>query len=233
MNESILVISDTHIPHHHPDLIPFLKAVKRQYKPDRIIHIGDEIDQHALSFHDSDPDLPSAGDELEESREVIKQIETLFPKLDLIESNHGALLYRKALANGIPKAMLRSYNEVLNVGKGWVWHRDLTIKLPNGQYCYFCHGKNANVTLLSKNMGMSAVQGHYHGRFKIEYWGNPRELNWGMAVGCLADDESLAMAYNRNVLERPIIGMGAIISSQPLLLPLVKKKNGRWIGEIV
>ena len=42
MNKRILIISDTHCPYHHPDLIPFLKSLKKKYKPDRIIHIGDE-----------------------------------------------------------------------------------------------------------------------------------------------------------------------------------------------
>ena len=64
MHKSILIISDTHIPYHHKDLFPFLKAIKKLYKPTKIVHIGDEVDKHALSFHDSDPDLPSAGDEL-------------------------------------------------------------------------------------------------------------------------------------------------------------------------
>ena len=72
MNKSILVISDTHIPYHHKDLIPFLAAIKKFYKPDRVVHIGDELDKHALSFHDSDPDLPSAGDELKISLPYIK-----------------------------------------------------------------------------------------------------------------------------------------------------------------
>ena len=116
MFKSILIISDTHIPYHHPDLIPFLKAVKKEYKPDKIVHIGDEIDKHAMSFHDSDPDLPSAGDELKLSLPVIKELEKLFPDMDLLDSNHGSLVYRRALKYGIPKAYLRNYNEFLEVG---------------------------------------------------------------------------------------------------------------------
>jgi len=198
---SILVISDTHIPYHHPDLFDFLKAIKKEYKPDRVIHIGDDVDNHAISFHDADPNLPSAGDELEIAKTYIKELHKLFPQMDLLESNHGALLYRKALSHGIPKQMLKSYNDILEVGDGWKWHPELIIKLPNGQPVYFCHGKNSNVTTLSHKQGMSAVQGHYHGRYKIEYWGNPRELNWGMAVGCLIDDDSFAMAYNKNTID--------------------------------
>jgi len=29
MNKTILVISDTHIPYHHPDMLAFLKAIKK------------------------------------------------------------------------------------------------------------------------------------------------------------------------------------------------------------
>ena len=60
-NRCILIISDTHCPYHHEDLIPFLTAIKKKYKPDRVVHIGDETDKHGLNFHGQDPDLPSAG----------------------------------------------------------------------------------------------------------------------------------------------------------------------------
>ena len=56
-NKRILVISDTHFPYQHPDCILFLAALRSEYKPDRVVHIGDEIDGHAISFHNSDPDL--------------------------------------------------------------------------------------------------------------------------------------------------------------------------------
>jgi len=90
MNKRILVISDTHCPYHHPDLIPYLKAIKKKYKPDRVIHIGDEVDSHAISFHDSDPDLYSAGDEREQSLTIIHSMEKIFPVVDLMDSNHGS-----------------------------------------------------------------------------------------------------------------------------------------------
>ena len=58
-----------------------------------------------MSFHDSDPDLPSAGDELKISLPVIKQLENLFPTVDLLDSNHGSLVYRRGSKHGIPKAI--------------------------------------------------------------------------------------------------------------------------------
>ena len=79
-NKRILVISDMHIPYHHKDSIKFLSEIKKQFKPDRIINIGDSIDFHAISMHDSNPDLPNAGDELNLTRNL-KHISQLKEKL--------------------------------------------------------------------------------------------------------------------------------------------------------
>ena len=62
--QTILLIPDLHIPYHHPDSFAFLDAVKRKYKPTEVINLGDMEDNHAISFHESDADLFSAGDEL-------------------------------------------------------------------------------------------------------------------------------------------------------------------------
>jgi hypothetical protein len=45
---------------------------------------------------------------------------------------------------------------------------------------------------------------------------------------CLVDDTSMAMAYNKLQLQRPIIGTGIIINGQPKLLPMVLRRGGRW-----
>ena len=228
-NSRILVISDMHIPYHHPDTLAFLQHLKDKYKPTRVICLGDELDKHSLSFHDSDPNLPSAGDELKLALPVIQKLKEMFPVMDILESNHGSLLYRKAHASGIPKQYLKSYNEVLGVDSGWKWHFDMVVDLPNGQKCYFHHGKSANVTKTSQTMSMCAVQGHHHEFFKIEYWANPIALNWAMQCGCLIDDKSYAFNYNNVNLKRPIIGTGLIINSQPVLEPMVLGNDGRWI----
>jgi len=230
-NSRILVISDTHCPFQHPDALKFLKAIKDKYKPDRVIHIGDEIDSHAMSYHDTDPDLFSAGEELKKARAVIWQIEELFPKVDVIESNHGSLWYRKAKTHGIPREAIKTYEEILKT-KHWKWHFELTITLPNKQPCYFHHGRSANSLVASQHRGMAIVQGHYHEKFNIQYWGTTERLNWGMNVGCLVDDKALAFEYNNSNLKRPLIGCGMIIDSQPKLIPLVMKTNGRWNGRI-
>ncbi len=226
-NSRILIISDTHFPYQHKDTFPFLKAIKKKYKPDKIIHIGDEVDNHAMSYHDSDPDLPSAGDELRLAGEYMRELENIFPVMDILESNHGSLFYRKALTHGIPRSAMKTYNELWGT-HGFKWHFEITLTMSNGEKCYFHHGSTANVLNLAMQRGMCAVQGHYHEKFNIAYWANTEQLCFGMNVGCLADIESLAAAYGKNNLKRPIVGCGIILEGQARLLPMKLKRNGRW-----
>lgn len=227
-NSRILLISDMHIPYHHPDLIPFLTHLKEKYKPTRVICMGDEVDHNALSYHEKDPDMPGAGDELRQALPVIKELKNLFPKMDILESNHGSLVWRKAKTHGIPRHYIKSYNEVLGVDDGWKWSFDLTVRLPNGQLCYLHHGKSSDPIKLSQQMGLSAAQGHFHNGFKIDYWGNPNGLFWAMQCGCLVDDDALAFSYNNVNIRRPVIGTGLIIDSIPVLEPMILNEGGRW-----
>lgn len=228
----IFVISDMHIPYAHPDALQFFKAIKKKYKPDQVVCVGDEVDKHAMSFHDSDPDLLSAGDELELAIEMLTPIYKLFPKMEIVESNHGSMAYRKGKHHGIPRKYLRDYDEVLEAPKGWKWHDNLTLKLPNGQLLFITHGVRKDGLKLAQQMGCNVVQGHYHTEFNIKYASSPAQLYWSMQVGCLIDDKSLAFHYNKTTAIRPIIGCGIIIDGLPILLPMLLDKNGAWTGYV-
>jgi len=185
-----------------------------------------------MSFHDSDPDLPSAGDELKLSLPIIKELEKMFPKMDILDSNHGSLVFRRAFKHGIPKAYIKKYNDFLEVNKGWVWHDDLVIDTPLGKV-YFCHGKTADVLKLAQSMGMSCVQGHYHSLMGVRYYGNSLGLYFGLQVGCMIDSKSLAFRYNKVQKARPIIGCSVIHNGLPIIEPFIKDKSGKWIGKLL
>ena len=227
-NSRILFISDLHIPYHHKDSFEFLRYLKKKYNPTRVICLGDELDKHSLSYHEKSPELYSSGHELEASLPFIKELEGIFPEMDILESNHGSLAWRKAKTIGIPKQYIKSYNDVLEVGEGWKWHFDLTIDLPNGQQCYVHHGKSNDVLKLSQLSGMCAVQGHYHSSFKVDWWANPQNIYWGMQCGCLIERESYAFAYENVNIKKPIIGTGLVIDSIPVLEPMLLLPDGRW-----
>jgi hypothetical protein len=232
-NASILVISDQHFPYNHADIIAFLKALNDKYKFDKIVNIGDEIDGHSFSFHSHDPNLLSPGDELRTAIDRMKPLYELFPKMDIVDSNHGSLVYRKGKHHGLPRHVFKSYREILEAPRGWKWHYDLTLRLPNGQPVYFHHGKSANGLKLSQAMGMCVVQGHHHEKFAVEYWSSPVGVFWSMQVGCLIEFSTLAFEYARNNLKRPMIGCGVIIDGQPKLEPmLMKPGTNRWTGRL-
>lgn len=228
MNKSVLVISDLHIPYHHKDAFSFLRALQDKYKPDMVVNIGDELDHHAISMHEHNPDLMSAGDELRNAKHYIKQLEEIFPRMTIVHSNHSSLVYRRALKYGLPKDYLKSYNEFLGVGKGWQWVDDLTLTLSNGTRCFFTHGMSADVLKVAQQYGMNTVQGHYHTKFSIGYYSNPDSLIWGMQVGCLINQKSMAFDYAKNFKSRFIVGCGMIINGQPKLMPMVLNEDGQW-----
>ena len=231
-HKRILVISDMHLPYQHKDSIKFLKEIKKQFKPDTTLSIGDLLDQHALSFHDSSPELYSAGMELDKAKEYVRELESVFPKLIEVDSNHSSMIYRRALKHGLPKAYLKDYGDFLETKK-WKWVDDLTLTMSNGQRCFFTHGRSADILKVSQTMGMSAVQGHYHTKFVISWWANPDNLFFGMNVGCLINQKSMAFAYAKNFKTRFIIGCAVILNGIPRLLPMVLNEKGDWIGKIV
>jgi len=228
----ILVISDLHIPYHHQDSFDFLREIKKEFDPDFIINIGDMLDFHAISMHQHDPDLYSPGHELKVSRKFVNELESIFPKVIEVDSNHSSLVYRRALKFGMSKEFLKDYGDFLGTKK-WKWTDDITLTMSNGQRCFFTHGRSADVLKVSQAMGMSAVQGHYHTKFVISWWANPDNLFFGMNVGCLINQKSMAFSYAKNFRTRFILGCGIILNGYPRLLPMVLNNGGRWIRKIV
>lgn len=229
--KSVLVISDMHHPYSHPDTVPFLKALKNKHKFDKVVCIGDEADFHDSSFHDSNPDLDSAGIELEKAIKGLKPIYKLFPKVDVVESNHGSMLLRKALVGKIPRKAIKSYNDILDAPKGWRWTFDTIVKTPTGPV-YFCHGKTGTPGRLASLYGMSAIQGHFHEKAQITYISTPERLMFDCHTGCLADDKSLALGYNKVNAKRPIVSVILILNGIPQIAPMVLNKKGRWTGKL-
>lgn len=230
-NEVILVFGDMHIPYHKDGSIEFLKAVKKKYNPTKVICTGDELDNHAMSFHDTDPDSLEAGDELELAIQYMKQLYNIFPEVDLVDSNHGSMVFRKAKFGGIPLKYIRSLKDIIEAPEGWNWHKDYTYTMNNGQDLFVTHGLKKNSRQLAEQYGCCVVQGHYHEDSGISYSSSPRQLIWGCSVGCLIDDSSLAMEYNKSNLKRPILSCVVIINGIAQIVPMVIK-DGKWIGKV-
>ena len=189
--------------------------------------MGDEVDKHGLSFHDSDSELPSAGDELTLSQERIVGWSKAFPTLKLLESNHGSLIYRRAKHHGIPLEYFKPLKEVYNTPK-WSWHEHIILKTKKGNV-YLCHGKAGPYQKLAKEVGCSAVQGHFHGKFEITWSNSVFHQRFNMFTGCGVSRESLAMAYGKNNIPQPMLGCGRVDGDGiPHLHKMNLNSNNRW-----
>lgn len=232
--QCILVIPDQHSPYAHPDAIEFLIAVAAKYQPDLVVNLGDETDFHALSYHDSDPNLDSAGVELEKAREWLAKLESVFPEMYICHSNHGSMLHRKAKTHGIPADMIKSYREVLfpnGGGEGWHWDFEHKWNTDAGKVL-FRHQASGSLISAASHEGCNLVIGHLHGKYGIEYAASSERLYWAMNGGCLIDAKSLAFAYGENFKHKPIIGCSVIIKGLPYLVPMQLDDNGRWKGNL-
>lgn len=229
----ILVIPDQHIPYHHPDMLPFLKAVKDAFPIELVVNLGDEVDHHALSFHDSDPNLDSAGTELAKSLPVLRKLHDLFPQQLVCSSNHGSLAYRKAKAHGIPVAYLKSYRDVLfpkTGAPGWSWASHWRIKTPMGDVLFQHQSPDPKSDAAHNRCNL--MVGHHHGKFAVEYAASSEYLYWGATSGCLIDNDALAFAYGQHTKFKPIIGCTVILNGRPMLIPMVLDTEGNWIGRL-
>lgn len=234
-NSRILIIPDLHAPYHHPDALEFMIDVAAQIRPTRVINLGDETDGHALSFHDSDPNLDSAGVELEKAKTFLNQVANIFPVVDVCHSNHGSLVYRRAHKTGIPVQYIKSYRDILfpnGNGDGWSWHEKIVLVLPNGDTCIFQHQSSGDILQNAAHERANLVQGHEHGRFEINYRASTTALYWSLLSGCLVDHNALAFAYGKLFPKKPIVGLSAIINSQPVLIPMPMTSEGRYTGKL-
>lgn len=233
VSSMVLVIPDLHAPYQHPDTLSFLKCVRDTFEPDLVVSLGDELDHHAMSFHDSDPALDAAGPELMRARVFMQHMHDLFPEVLVCHSNHGSMAFRRAKAHGIPVQYLKKYRDVIfpdHGAPGWSWAYSWRIGTPLGEVL-FKHQSSGILTDAAHNQ-CNLVVGHSHGNFSIEYSASSAHLYYGMYCGCLIDKDSMAFAYGKHTLRKPIVGCGMIMNGRPVLLPMVLDRAGRWIGSL-
>lgn len=228
---TVLAIPDLHCPFEHADALDFLKAVRKHYRPDTVVCLGDEADMHAMSMHDHDPDGHSAGDEHEKMLEHLRPFYETFPVAASMHSNHTARPFRRAAKFGIPAVYLRTYAEFMQAPKGWSWHDEVTIDDVGYSHGEGFLGQLAALKCAQANMQCRVI-GHVHAFAGISFGANPRCLYWGLNSGCLIDRRKYAFAYGKNMAAKPILGASIIRNRVPLFQPMLLDKNSRWTGEL-
>lgn len=199
----VLAIGDLHEPFCLDKYLRFCKNVDRRRKCNRVVFIGDVIDNHYSSYHESDPDGLSAGDELDLAIKRIRKWYLAFPEATVVIGNHDRLVTRKAYTAGISSRWVRDYAEVLGT-PGWNFvEREV---IDGAQYV---HGEGGTARTKAKADMMSTVQGHLHTQAYTEWVVGANFKVFGCQVGTGIDHESYAMAYAKSG-RKPAVGCAVI-----------------------
>ena len=225
-----IVISDMHIPYHHPDSFAFLEAVKDKYEINRVLNVGDILDKHQTSYHAKEHEALGTNEEFRDSKYYINKLAELFPVMDIAMGNHDALTKRKAKDVGIPRYMLKTDQEAYGLPDTWNFKE--SFDYPDMQDLHMRHTIGTNTKLNAKQFSSNSVQGHHHSEFCISYFADVNKIRWSMSVACLIDHKHPVFTYNKSALTRPILGLGLILNNEPKLAPMQLDIGGRWNGEL-
>jgi len=215
--ENVLIIGDIHAPFQHNDYLEHCKQTYKKYKCNKVVFIGDIIDGHAISYHESDPNGYSPGEELKIAKQEIKKWYKAFPTALVTLGNHDKLIYRKVFTAGLPREWVKELSEVLETPN---WKYDTHFILNDVVYTHGEGGGNLIASVL--NTRMSVVRGHMHTKFEIIYNASEKDLLFGMNVGCGIDSKKYAFEYAKYNTKRPIIGCGVVLENGklPILVPM-------------
>ena len=209
MNKNILVISDSHIPFEHPDYLDFCKRIHKAFKCSEVVHIGDIVDNHSISYHEHNPNLWNPLGEMKKADEHLKPWFKAFPKVKLCRGNHDSLVDRKGKTVGLPKRCFKPFREIWNLPDKWVDAFEHQIDGVRYFHGTGYAGKYSHVQAAIDSR-QSIVMGHTHSTCGVEYIANSREIIFGMNVGCGIKRSSLAFAYGKDFKRKPIIACGVV-----------------------
>lgn len=204
------VISDTHEPFCHPDYLPFCEEVFEKFGCSEIVHIGDEVDNHALSYHEHNPNGHSPAKESDLAFERLQLWYKAFPEVKVCIGNHSALHKRKALTHGLPDRFIKTFEDAWEAPKGWRWHLQHEINGVIYEHGIGSSGQNGAVNRAKDNR-QSTVIGHIHSFGGVLYSTSDRDMIFGLNVGCGIDIEKYAMEYAKPFKKRPTLGCGVVL----------------------
>lgn len=211
---NVLVIGDLHEPFCLDEYLDFCKQQYDKYGCNQVIFIGDIIDNHYSSYHETDPDGLSGGDELEHAIRRISRWYKTFPKATVIIGNHDRMVMRKGQTANIPKKWIKSYKEVLEVSK---WQFVDHLIQDNVLYQ---HGEGGTARTACKNHMMNIVQGHYHTQCYTEHYVGKNFRTFSVQTGCGINFSEYSFAYAK-FGKKPAIACAVVLENGTLPINLL------------
>lgn len=210
---NILIAGDLHCPFDLAEekkglsYLKFLKNVYKKFECSKVIFIGDVIDNHFSSYHETSADGMGGADELNVAVKRLQKYYKAFPEAVVIIGNHDRMIMRKAQTSAIPSKWIKSYKEVLEVPKWEFTERYVFNDIQ------FIHGEGGQASTKARADMMNTVSGHYHTLAYTQHFVGAKYRVFGMQVGCGIDFKTYAMAYAKYG-KKPAIGCGVILNGK-------------------
>lgn len=203
---NVLVIGDLHAPFIKQGYLEFCKEMQIKHQCADIVLIGDLLDSHFSSFHESDPDGYGAGEELRRAKIQIAEFYKAFPKAKVCIGNHDLIPNRKAFTGGLSKYWVKDISEVLET-PNWEYSEDFIIN-----NVLYTHGVGRKAKQRCQQEFKSVVQGHYHSESYVETFVSEERLIFAMQIGCGVERKAYAMAYGKH-FKKPQINVGIVLDN--------------------
>ena len=109
----VLVIGDLHEPFCLDAYLDHCQETFAKHNCNQVVFIGDVIDNHYASYHETDTEAMGGADELDLAIRRIKRWFKAFPKATVTIGNHDRIIMRKAQSSAVPKKWIKAYKDVL------------------------------------------------------------------------------------------------------------------------
>ena len=200
----VLVIGDLHEPFCLDGYLEFCIKVYKENNCNKVVFIGDVIDSHYSSYHESDADGMGGKAELELAIKRISKWYKAFPKAHVTLGNHDRIIIRKAQSSNIPSMWIKEFSEVLETPN---WKFVTEVYIDGVRYV---HGdKSSAAKTAAKRDMVSTVSGHFHTQMYTEWFFGKFAAVFGMQVGCGIDSKTYAMGYMQGG-KKEAIGVGIV-----------------------
>lgn len=213
--KNVLVVPDLHIPFEHKNALLFCREQQEKWNCGTVIFIGDIIDNHYHSFHDTDADGLSGGMELEQAILKLKSWYEVFPEVTVILGNHDRLVFRRLYSSGISSRWIQPIEKILGV-HNWNFVEEVFFN-----DVLYIHGEESGAELKASQEFTSVVQGHRHTEAYIKLLQGREKQIFAMQVGTMIDFDTYAFNYAKRG-KKPILSCGIVIDKHPLIIPFNK-----------
>ena len=212
----VLIFGCSHAPYHHKDALGFLADTYKKWGCGSIVCAGDLWDFHNQSRFATECDALNPKEERKLAEKFSAELCKLSRNGVLVPGNHDRIVHRKMAADGLDATQLKSDKAFYGLSNGWrvepLYHTifDGSVLVEHGIGSGGMYG--AINTAIKKRC--SFVQCHTHAQAMVKYSQNWEDKIFGMNVGCLADEASLAARYGRFFASKGVLGCGVVVGPE-------------------